>query len=93
VTKDQIVSRMAERAQIPRKAAGAALSAFVDSITTELRKGGRVPLVGFGTFAVRKVKAHAGRNPKTGEQIRIPACCKPVFKAGTVLKAAVNRTK
>jgi DNA-binding protein HU-beta len=86
-----MIGKMAERAEIPRKAAGLALTAFIDSVTAELRKGGRVPMVGFGTFAVRRMRPRPGRNPKTGEEIRIPACRKPVFKAGTTLKNEVNR--
>jgi len=93
MTRDQIIGRIAKEAEISKKAAGISFNAVLQSITGELKKGGRVPLVGFGTFAVRKVKAREGRNPKTGEAIRIPAGKRPVFKAGKSLKDAVNKAR
>jgi DNA-binding protein HU-beta len=93
MTREQIIVRIARQAAISKKAAGISLSTVLESITAELKKGGRVPLVGFGTFAVRKVRAREGRNPKTGEAIRIPAARRPVFKAGKILKDAVNKTR
>ncbi len=93
MTKEQIVAKIAKEAGITKKAAAVSLNTFVGSVTAELKKGGRVPLVGFGTFQVRKAKARKGRNPQTGEEIRIPASKRPVFKAGKALKDAVNRRK
>ena len=93
MTREQIIARIAKEAAISKKAAGISFSTVLQSVTAELKKGGKVPLVGFGTFAVRKVKAREGRNPKTGEVIRIPACKRPVFKAGKILKDAVNKTR
>ena len=69
--------------------AGYAEATF-DAITKALKKGGEVRLVGFGTFAVAKRKASTGRNPRTGEEMKIPASNQPKFKAGKALKDAVN---
>lgn len=90
MTKDDIVVKIAKEAKLSKKAAGTAFGAFIDAITVALKKNDRVPIVGFGTFAVRKVKARTGRNPKTGKTIQIPARKRPVFKAGKSLKDAVN---
>ena len=93
MTKEQIVVKIAQEAGISKKAAAVSLNTFVDSVTAELRKGGRVPLVGFGTFEVRKTKARTGRNPQTGEALKIKAGKRPVFKAGKALKDAISRKK
>lgn len=93
MTKEQIVAKIAKEAGISKKAATASLNTFVGAVTTELKKGKRVPLVGFGTFGVRKVKARMGRNPQTGRPIKIAAAKRPVFKAGKALKDAVNKRK
>ena len=78
MTKAEIVSKMAKDAGVPKTKAEKALHSFVDAITTSLKKGKSVTLVGFGTFSVSKRKARIGRNPQTGEPIKIPA--KPVTK-------------
>ena len=65
--------------------------AFVDVVTEELQKGGKVQLVGFGTFEVSKRAAREGRNPQTGASMKIEACTAPKFKAGKALKDAVNK--
>jgi len=93
MTKEQIVAKIAKEVGLSKKAAAASLNTFVDAVMSELKKGGRVPLVGFGTFGVRKVKARKGRNPQTGATITIAAAKRPVFKAGKALKDAVNRKK
>jgi DNA-binding protein HU-beta len=67
-----------------------ATDAVLDSITTALKKGNEVRLVGFGTFHVTRRKATEGRNPRTGEKIQIPASKQPKFKAGKALKDAMN---
>ena len=69
------------------------IAALIDIITDTLKKGDNVALVGFGTFEVRKRAARAGRNPSTGEAIKIKASKAPAFKAGTALKVAVNGVK
>ncbi len=69
------------------------IAALIDIITANLKKGDNVALVGFGTFEVRKRAARNGRNPATGEAIKIKASKQPAFKAGATLKAAVNSGK
>lgn len=93
MTKEQIVAKIAKEAGISKKAAAVSLNTFVSSVTAELKKGGKVPLVGFGTFEVRKTKARTGRNPQTGEVLKIKAGKRPAFKAGKALKDAVSRKK
>ncbi len=93
MTKEQIVTKMAKEAGISKKAAAASLNSFVGTVTGELKKGRRVPLVGFGTFLIRKAKARMGRNPQTGKAIKISARKRPVFKAGQALKSAVNKKR
>ena len=73
-----------------KKEAAAAVDAMLDAIKKSLKKGEPVTLVGFGTFKVAKRKARKGRNPQTGEVIRIPSKKVPVFKAGSELKKAVK---
>ena len=73
-----------------KKEAAAAVDAMLDAIKKALKKGDTVTLVGFGTFKVAKRKARKGRNPQTGEVIKIPAKKVPVFKAGSDLKKAVK---
>jgi DNA-binding protein HU-beta len=90
MTKDDIIVKIAKDAKLSKKAAGTAFGSFIAAITAALKKNDRVPIVGFGTFAVRKVKARTGRNPKTGKTIQIAARKRPVFKAGKSLKDAVN---
>ncbi len=81
---------MAEAGGISKKAAEAALGAFLDGVKKSLKKGDSVTLVGFGTFSVSKRNARQGRNPQTGATINIPARTVPVFKAGKGLKEAVK---
>jgi DNA-binding protein HU-beta len=88
--KAELITEIADSAELTKTAAGAALDAFIDAITKALKKGDSVTLVGFGTFEVRKRKARTGRNPKTKEVIKIKASKAPAFKAGKALKDAVN---
>lgn len=76
-------------ANISKAAAGKALDSFVDGIKKTLKKGNKVTLVGFGTFSVAKRAARKGRNPRTGEVIRIKASKSPKFKAGKTFKDAI----
>jgi DNA-binding protein HU-beta len=90
MTKAEIIDQMASDAGISKTAAAAALNSFVDSVTKTLKKkDGKVTLVGFGTFSKSKRKARKGRNPQTGEVIKIKASNSVKFKAGKKLKAAV----
>jgi len=89
MNKEQLVERVAQQTGLSKKDANAALDAALDAITTALRRGEKVTLVGFGTFQVRERKAREGRNPQTGERIRIPARRVPAFTAGKELRTAV----
>jgi DNA-binding protein HU-beta len=89
LNKTELVSAVAEKAEMTKKDAEKALSAVLCSIEEALVSGDRVQLVGFGTFEVRPRAARTGRNPATGEQIQIPATKVPAFKAGKALKEAV----
>jgi len=85
MTKEDLVDAMAKEADITKAAATSALDAYVDAVAKELKKGGRIGLVGFGTFSVAKRKAREGRNPQTGKAIKIPAKKVVKFKAGKEL--------
>ena len=85
MTKADLVDVMAKEADITKAAAALALDAYVDAVAKELKKGGRIGLVGFGTFSVAKRKAREGRNPQTGKAIKIPAKKVVKFKAGKEL--------
>lgn len=91
MNKTELVAAMAEQAGISKKDAEAALKAFTDTVSKELKKGGKVQLVGFGTFEVAKRAARSGVNPLTKEPMNIPASKAPKFKAGKALKEAVNK--
>ncbi len=90
MNKTELVASIAEKASISKKDAEKAVAAFVDSVASELKKGGKVQLVGFGTFEVRERAARTGINPQTGASIKIAASKNPVFKAGAALKNAVK---
>ena len=90
MTKAELVGQMAKDAGISKSAASAALNAIIAGITKELKKkDGKVTLVGFGTFSKVRRKARIGRNPSTGEAIKIKASNAVRFKAGKKLKDAV----
>ena len=90
MNKTELVAAMAEQAGLSKKDAEAALKAFTDVVAAELKKDGKVQLVGFGTFEVAKREAREGRNPQTGETMKIAASKAPKFKAGKALKDMVN---
>lgn len=90
MNKTDLVSSVADKAEITKKDAEKVVGAIVDSIKDALAAGEKVQLVGFGTFEVRERAARTGRNPKTGEEIKIDATKVPAFKAGKALKDAVN---
>ena len=87
MNKTELVAAMAEQAGLSRKDAEKALKAFTDVVSEELQKGGKVQLVGFGTF---EVSQRAARNPQTGEVMPIAASRAPKFKAGKALKDLIN---
>lgn len=90
MTKADLVEKMAKDAGISRAAAGKALDSFIVGVVKSVKKGNKVALVGFGTFSVAKRKARTGRNPQTGEPIKIPARKIPKFSAGKTFKDAVK---
>ena len=93
MNKTELVAAMADQAGLSKKDAEKALAAFTGVVTDELKKGGKVQLVGFGSFEVAKRSAREGRNPQTGKTMKIAASKAPKFKAGRGLKDAVNATK
>ena len=90
MNKADLIDAVAEDAGLSKTLASAAVDAVVDNITSSLKKGDQVTLVGFGTFVVRNRAARSGRNPQTGESIQIKAAKVPAFKPGKALKDAVN---
>ena len=90
MNKQELVEAIANELDVSKAVAGAALDAFINTVTKVLKKKGEVRLVGFGTFATAKRKATTGRNPQTGAAIKIPASIQPKFKAGKALKEALN---
>ncbi len=89
MTKADLVEKIAGDAKISKAVAGKSLDSMIKNITKALKKGDRVTLVGFGTFSVSKRKARMGRNPQTGEAIKIKAKKVPKFSAGKSLKEAL----
>ena len=90
MNKIEMIDQIAKSADISKAAAGRALDATVAAIKTTMKKGGMVTLVGFGTFYVGKRAARSGRNPRTGDSIKIKAARVPKFRAGKALKDALN---
>ena len=90
MNKTDLVEAVSNDAELTKAEAARAVDAVINSVTKALKKGDAVTLVGFGTFQVRKRAARTGRNPKTGETIKIKASKNPAFKAGKALKDAVN---
>jgi len=90
LNKTELIDHIADSADISKASATRALDALIGAVTATLKKNGTVTLVGFGTFAVGKRAARSGRNPRTGEAIKIKAAKVPKFKPGKALKDAVN---
>ena len=93
MNKTELITAVAEKAELSKKDAEAAVKAVVDSVTEALINGDKVQLVGFGTFEVRERAARFGRDPRTGESMEIAASKSPAFKVGQGLKDAVNGKK
>lgn len=91
MNKAELIAAVAAAAEISKKDAETAVTATLDTITTALKEGDKVQLVGFGSFEVKTRAARVGRNPKTGEEIPISEARLPVFKAGKALKDAVAK--
>lgn len=90
MNKSELIEKIATDAELTKASAGRALDAFIDAVTEGLKDGGKISLVGFGTFEVRERAERTGRNPKTGAEIKIAAAKVPAFKAGKALKDAVK---
>ena len=90
MNKSELIDAIAAAADLSKADAGRALDATIDAITGALKKGDSVSLVGFGTFSVKQRADREGRNPQTGQTIKIAAATVPGFKAGKALKDAVN---
>ena len=91
MNKTELIAAVAERSELSKKDAEAAVTALVDVVTESLRREEKFQLVGFGAFEVKVRAERMGRNPQTKEPIPIPASKAPVFKAGKALKDAVAR--
>ncbi len=90
MNKTELVALMAEEADITKKDAEKALNAFIGGVQNAVKAGDKVSLIGFGTFEVRERAAREGKNPQTGEKIKIAACKVPAFKAGKAFKDLVK---
>jgi DNA-binding protein HU-beta len=93
MNKNELIAAVADSADLTKAKASEAVDAFIEAVSKAMAKGDEVRLVGFGTFATIKRKATEGRNPRTGEVIKIPASNQPKFKPGKALKDAVNKKK
>ena len=91
MTKSELVEKIAQEAGLTKADSERALNAFTNTVKKSLKKGNAVTLVGFGTFDISKRKARMGRNPQTGEAIKIAAAKLPKFRAGKGLKDAVKK--
>ena len=91
MNKTELVEAMVEKTGLSKKESESAIKAFTEIVTEELKAGGKVQLVGFGTFEVSERVARTGKNPQTGEAIKIPASKAPKFKPGKAFKDEVNQ--
>ena len=91
MNKTELINAVAETSGLTKKDSEVALNAILDTIQNAMKSGDKVQLVGFGSFEVKERAARKGRNPRTGQDIEIPASKNPVFKAGKALKDAVNK--
>ena len=93
MNKTELVAAISKETKVSKKDTEATIKAFTDVVAKELKKGGKVQLIGFGTFEVAKRAARKGRNPQTGKEIKIAASKSTKFKAGAALKNLVNGKK
>ena len=93
MNKTELVDAIAKETGLSKKDSEKAVKAFTEAVSKELKKKGKVQLVGFGTFETAKRAARTGKNPQTGAAIKIPAATVPKFKAGKALKDLVNGAK
>lgn len=90
MTKTDLVEKIASKTGLTKKAAGDALEAMLETVSTALSHGDKVTITGFGTFLVRSRRERMGRNPQTGAPLKIPATKVPAFTAGKALKSSVK---
>ncbi|MBQ5953165.1 MAG: HU family DNA-binding protein [Lachnospiraceae bacterium] len=93
MNKTELIAAVAEKAEVSKKDAEAVVKAALETVTATLAAGEKVQLIGFGTFETRERAARSGKNPRTGEAVKIKASKVPAFKAGAALKQAVNTKK
>ena len=93
MTKEEFVAKLAQAGKVTKKQADDMFSAFVDMVTASIKKGDRVALPGLGVFSVVQKKARTGRNPGTGQPIKIPARKAVKFSVSSALKQGLNKTK
>ncbi len=91
MNKQELINAVAEKGGIDKKTAAVAVNTAITTITEKLTEGEKVQLMGFGTFEVKEMAAHTGRDPRTGASIEIKASKRPAFSAGKSLKDAVNK--
>ncbi len=91
MNKSELVDQISEKSDLTKKDSEKALNAFIEAVTEAVAKDDKVQLIGFGTFERRRREERAGRDPRTGEPITIPASNSPAFKAGKAFKDAVNQ--
>lgn len=91
MNKAELIDVMVKETGLTKKDTEATLNAFVNAVSEELSKKGKVQLIGFGTFETRERAARTGRNPRTGKELKIAASTVPVFKTGKALKDQVNK--
>lgn len=90
MNRSELVAKISEKSELTKKDSEKAVAAFIEAVSEALAKKDKVQLVGFGTFETRRREARTGRDPRTGNPIKIPASNSPAFKAGKALKEAVN---
>ncbi len=93
MNKTELIAEIAQKTGLTKKDAEQAVKALVETVTEQLKKGNKVQMVGFGTFEVSKRAAREGRNPRTGDTMKIKASKAPKFKPGKALKDAINKKK
>lgn len=90
MTKSELAAAIAEKSGVEKKEVEKVLKAFTETVAEEMKEGGKVQLVGFGTFETSFREARSGRNPRTGETMEFAACRVPKFKPGKTLKDMMN---
>ena len=90
MNKGELIEKIADMSGLTKKDADAAFNAFIETVQDALKKGDKIAIAGFGTFDVSKRKARTGRNPQTGEEIKIAASKSPKFKPGKSFKDLLN---